>query len=274
MLELNCGKWKASVYPECGANLAQLSCDGVEILRAPKELSQLQSAPVLYGLPFLLPANRVKGATFSFEGVTYTLPLNEPARNNHLHGLVNRVPFAVDQADDAHVTMSLHNNGTYYPFPFDLEITDMLTDTGLRRRIRLFNCGQRTMPYTLAFHAAFNLPQTVSVPVRERYAIDENFIPTGVMLPLTEREQAYSHGVTLEERLSGFFTSAGNTATVDDFAMSVSNQFDHWVLFHNQADGYICLEPQCGAVDGLNNGICRVLQPGAEEIFTITIEKV
>lgn len=273
MLELNCGKWMATVYPECGGNLARLSCDGVEILRTPKDLSELQSGPVLYGLPFLLPANRVKGASFSFEAVTYTLPMNEPLRNNHLHGLINRASFSVLEADDRHVTMFLHNDGEYYPFPFDLEITDTLTELGLHRRIRLFNCGDRTMPYTMAIHASFRLPQTVSVPVKARYAVDDNFIPTGEMLPLTERERAYSRGVTLEEKLSGFFTSAGDTVTVDNFAMTVSDQFDHWVLFHLPEKELICLEPQCGAVDGLNNGLHRTLQPGSEEFFTLTIEK-
>lgn len=273
MLEMQCGGWKAAVYPECGANLAYLSCDGVEILRSPKDFDALLSSPVLYGLPFLMPANRVKGATFTFEGTTYTLPMNEPARHNHLHGLINRAPFSVVESDDCHIVMSLHNDGVYYPFPFDLTITDRLTEYGLHREISLSNCGKRTMPYTLAIHAAFKLPGNVSIPVNERYAVDEDFIPTGEMLPLTRREQAYAQGVTLEERLGGFFTSAGNCATVDDFVMTVSEQFDHWVLFHMQDQGFLCVEPQCGAVDGLNNGICRTLHPGCTESMTLAITK-
>lgn len=274
MFELHCGSWSASVYPECGANLARLSYEGTEILRSPADIETLRSAPVLHGLPFLLPANRVSGATFSFHGETYTLPMNEPARNNHLHGLINAAPFIVVDRGQTHITMSLHNDGAYYPFEFDLMITDRLTQDGLERSMRLYNWGNKPMPYTLAIHAAFNLPTRVSVPVKARYAVDDNMIPTGEMLPLTKREQAYPYGVTLEERLAGFFTSSGNTVKIDDFVMDVSEQFDHWVLFHMPDRGFLCIEPQCGAVNGLNNGICRVLQPGAEEIFTFSIKKI
>ena len=50
-----------------------------------------------YGNPILFPfPNRVKGGTYTFAGVQGQLDVNETARGNHIHGLVNRRPWRVD----------------------------------------------------------------------------------------------------------------------------------------------------------------------------------
>ena len=269
------GKWQAEIAPECGGNLVGLTYEGEQILRRPADMQSLQSSPCLYGLPLLLPANRVKDARFSFQGNEYILPLNEVLRHNHLHGLLNSAPFTIQEAADHRLTTVLENNGEYYPFPFKVRITDSLSEDGLTRTLILENTGMTAMPYTLAFHATFAEPNCFTVPLEQRYIVDDRMIPTGLLRALTAEEQCYCTGLNPRNIVvTGFYTSGGNSARLDNYCLTVSEQFDNWVLFNGGGGkGYLCIEPQCGAVDGLNNGRHSVLEPGNKEFFTIKIHR-
>lgn len=275
MVQIACGKWCAAVAEEWGGNLLALYYDGERILRQPESVGQMKAHPALYGIPLLLPANRVKNARFTFAGKKYDLPMNEPARNNHVHGVLKETRFQVIRETEASVTTRIENRGEYYPFPFEMEIEDTLAESGLTRQLTLKNSGIGPMPYTLAFHAAFVEPEQFSVPIGKYCDMDENYIPTGKLLPLTTQQQAYLTGLCPGGgAVSGCYTACGHTARIGAYFMTVSEQFDHWVLFNGGGGcGYLCIEPQCGAVDGLNNGKHRVLLPGEVEVFTVRIHK-
>lgn len=266
-------KWQAEIVPGWGGNLISLTCEGREIFRKPENMQALLESPVLHGLPLLLPANRTKDARFSFEGKEYALPMNEPVRSNHLHGLLNHAPFTLQEVSWDKVTVFLENKGEYYPFPFTVTITDTLTAEGLSRVLVLENTGPGPMPYTLAYHATFTEPKCFSVPLDKRYSVDERMIPTGQLQELTSAELLYCTGMDPQSGpVGGFYTSAGHSVQLDGYCMTVSEQFDNWVLFNGGGGkGYLCIEPQCGAVDGLNNGRCRILEAGQKEIFTVRI---
>ena len=58
-------------------------------------------------------------------------------------------------------------------------------------------------------------------------------------------------------------------------AYTVSDNFDHWILFNGKGEkNLLCVEPQCGAVNGLNmkNGH-RILAPQKKISFSCKIEK-
>lgn len=95
-LALRSGRWEAAVAPDFGANLTKLAYDGFPILRSPEREEELLSkSRYVYGNPLLLPPNRTKDGSFCFEGRSYSLPVNEPERSNHLHGLFTDAPFRV-----------------------------------------------------------------------------------------------------------------------------------------------------------------------------------
>lgn len=268
------GKWSAVIAPECGSNVIGLAYDGKEILRAPESLTQLRERPCLYGMPLLLPANRLADACFSFEGKSYTLPMNEPAFQNHIHGLLRDAPFCVAEKTESSVTTRLENTGEYYPFPFVITIRDSLSKGGFLRRLTLENTGSHPLPYTLGFHTAFAEPAWFRVPLAARCEMDGRYLPTGTMLPLTPQQRAFCDGMHPDgSKLSGVYRSAGSAMQIGQFTVTVSEQFDHWVLFNGSGDeGYLCIEPQCGGVNGLNTGCHRVLQPGACEEVTVSIK--
>ena len=273
---LRCGAWQARIFPQFGMNLFSLRWQNRPVLREPDSLEALAASPYLHGVPLLLPANRTKGGEFSFGGKTYRLPLNEPERGNHLHGLMFDAPFTVRNQTETSLTAAYENRGERYPFPFSMTISDMLNEDGLVRRLRIENTGPGPMPYTLALHATFAEPARFCAPVGERFVCDENYIPTGETAPLTQAERLYRTGAVPKGRaISGFYRAAGHMAALDDIRFAVSEQFDQWVLFNGGGErGFLCIEPQCGEVNGLNRpGGCRILAPQEATEFTISFKR-
>ncbi len=270
---LTCGEWSATLLPEYGMNTVSLRHMGHTILREPARDGDFTAEMLLHGIPVLLPANRTAGASFEFEDVKYTLPMNEPERGNHLHGSLYCAPFEILDVTDNTVTSRIVNRGEHYPFDFTLTFTDTLTGSGYLRRCVITNDGDKNMPYTFALHSTFNEPREFTVPVGERHEWDENYIPTGEVHSLDEYEKTMLTGCCPAGHLiSAPYTSAGNTATIDGYRLTVSDNFDFWVFYNGEGhEGYLCIEPQCGAVNGLNSGRHRTLAPGKSEEFTFEI---
>lgn len=255
------GMWKAEIIPDFGMNLISLKYGEKEIMRRPQDMEALEKSPRLHGIPILIPANRTANGTFTFEGKTHTFPINEPLRNNNVHGLMSTAPFTVLSQTEDEITAQYQNRGDRYPYPFDMTVNVKLTENGLEHKLTLH--ALEKMPYTFAYHATFAEPKQFSVPIGRLYVRNERLLPTGEMVAIDD----------LGETFDSFFESVGNTAKLDEFLFTVSENFDSWVLFNSDGkSGFLCVEPQCGMVNGLNiPGGHRVLEAGQEETFTIQI---
>lgn len=270
--KLKKGFWEAECLPRWGMNTMVLRYKGQDILRCPEcedDLHKTDISPLLYGQPLLFPANRTRDGKFTFAGTEYQLPLNETETMCNQHGQLFVTPFDVLEHTDTKIVGELKNSGYFYPFPFRMTVTDELSESGYKRTLVLENTGKTAMPYTLGFHTAFEEPKRFTVPLKSRNTWDEKWFPTGQTEPDVFPDQ------TPEGKLSGYYVSAGNTALLNDVVFTVSENFDHWILYNGGGgQGFLCVEPQCGAVNGLNEeGKHRILQPGEAETFTLTISK-
>lgn len=255
------GMWTAVVVPDFGMNLISLKYGEKEIMRCPADMAALEERPRLHGIPILIPANRTADGTFTFEGKTHSFPINEPQRNNNVHGLMSTAPFEVISRTESEITARYQNRGDRYPYPFDMTVTAKLTEEGLEHTLTLH--ALEKMPYTFAYHTTFAEPKQFSVPIGRLYVRDERLLPTGEMMQIDELGETYD----------SFFESVGNTAKLDEFLFTVSENFDSWVLFNGDGkSGFLCVEPQCGLVNGLNiPGGHRVLEADEKEVFTLRI---
>ncbi len=272
VIVLKSGPWVAGICPRLGANLIYLLYNSKNVLRPLVDESQIDINPYLQGSPILLPANRTYEGKFSFEGENYTLPLNEPRTNAHLHGLVHRQPFAVVDKTENSVTMRFVNtNGLVYPFDFELTATYTISDEGLAQKFEIKNTGKKNMPYTFCLHTTFAMPYgNFTFPIKERQEA-VNDIPTGRYIPLTEEEKRFVEGRQGKDAvMCGYYSACGHVVTVDDFIYTVSDNFDHWITWNAFGkEDYVCLEPQAGKVNGLNipDGH-RVIAPNESDIYT------
>lgn len=267
--------WQAEVLPAYGMNLICLARSGSELLRTPEGKTQLRREPQVYGMPLLLPPNRTAGGAFTFQGTTYHLPINEPVYGNHIHGSLARMPFRVTEQTATSVTGFYENRGECYPFPFAITVTHCLTETGTQHLFTLCNTGPKTMPLAFGLHIAFRAKPFFAVPIGQRWEVDERYIPTGRLLPLTSEETAYRDGsdACSGKLIRGFYTAAGHTARIGGLCMNAAEPFNQWVLWNGDGtQDFICIEPMSGAVNALNSGVGLVqLQPGEAKTYTVRL---
>lgn len=262
--------WRAEVSPALGGNIVSLSYKGRDIYVPLESEKQLIINPYLQGAPILLPANRTAGAKFVFNGKEYRLPVNEPATGAHLHGLVHRQSFAVKYCGESEMKLSYENKCEIYPFPFLLEVDYLIKDGIFRQEYTVTNTGKSEMPFTFALHTTFKEPNSFSVPIDFCQEKDSLHIPTGKYVPLNRQEQGYASGSPSKGLIiSGYYRACGHTAYLDGLSYTVSDNFDHWILFNGRGEsGLLCVEPQCGMVDGLNiKDGCKILKPFEEVKF-------
>ncbi len=272
--QLQSGAWQARVTPAIGAQILSLTCRGRDVYLPLLSEEQLEENRFLHGSPILLPANRTVDGCFSFEGKHYTLPINEGFNHCNLHGELYLHAFSVTEVREDAISLVYENHGESYPFPFRLALTYQAHPEGFHQRYTLTNTGKGNMPYTFALHTTFAEPVGFSVPIGAvTPRNEETYLPIGENIPLNERQRSFRDGYRMNgERITGYYTSVGRTATVGDFRYTVSELFDHWVLYGDGSDRFVCIEPQCGAVNGLNlPGKHRILGEGQSEILETEI---
>ena len=276
-ITLKCGLWQANICPRLGGNIIGLTYCGEDILRPLENEDDLKINPYLWGAPILMPANRTKAGKFNFEGREYTLPLNEPAHGNNLHGSVLYQCFETVESDENHAVLRLvDRDRASYPFPYAMTVTYSLTEDGLSADYEIENIGAGNMPLTFCLHTTFVEPDSFTCPIDMCQEKDSHHIPTGRYVELNELERGIA-GSSLSKGLviSGYYRACGNKARIGDFKYSVSDNFDHWIFYNGAGkSGYLCVEPQCGKVNGLNmDDGHRVLAPLEKIRFETKITK-
>ena len=270
-------RWYAEISAHRGANVTKLQYQGKDVLVPLESQKQWENDPFVQGSPLLLPANRTAGGKFTYLGREYSLPVNDKKKLANLHGSLYRQTFSVLQTEEDRVVLRYENRGEIYPFPFRITAAYTLENSGFKQEFTLQNRGETGMPYTFALHTTFCGPAYFRVPLDLVEEKDKNHIPTGRYLPLNEKEQQYVSGCSPDKKaISGYYKAGGHIAVIGEYIYTVSEQFDHFVLFNVGGNaGYLCVEPQVGAVNGLNlpQG-CRVLPAGETDRLQVSIERI
>ena len=276
-ITLCCGEWQAEICPRLGGNIIALKCGGKDILRPLVNEDDLKINPYLYGAPILMPANRTYAGRFVFEGKEYLLPVNEPQNNCNLHGSVLFERFELVDADKKSAVLRLVDRECRsYPFPFALTVTYALSESGLSADYEVENVGEGNMPLTFCLHTTFVEPDSFTCPIDRCQEKDNHHIPTGRYVPLNEQESGYAVSSPSEGLIiSGYYRACGNMARIGGYQYTVSDKFDHWIFFNGRGEsGLLCVEPQCGKVNGLNMADGHlVLQPKEKIKFETRITK-
>ncbi len=183
------------IVPSWGAVMRELSlvANGqlYSLIDCPNTHQDL-TADTHYLSAILFPfPSRIPNGRFRFEGKTYQLPINEPARGNAIHGFVHPNAFEVvaqEVAPDAASLTLVHDyNGHIegYPFPFQLFITYRLSAGCLSLTYKIHNTGQQNMPCAFGWHPYFKLGDgtaddfEIEIPSSTIVSFDEAMIPTG-----------------------------------------------------------------------------------------------
>jgi len=130
--------------------------------------------------------NRLGDGRYEFEGVSAQAALDEPSRNNAIHGLVRWRPWRMAGRAQNRVAMQCVLYPTpAYPFTLSLTIEYRLGRDGLSVVTDAENLGTTPLPFGLGFHPYLTVgtPKVdtirLTVPADRRLITDDRGLPTG-----------------------------------------------------------------------------------------------
>lgn len=255
------GGYTAVIDEKRGANCISLrhEASGARLLR---EMGAEEKAdnPYLYGMPILYPVNRISGGRFTFEGRTYTFPVNEPQTQCHLHGTLHETQFTLADRGENFVTCVFDRPYLDFPHRFRLEITYRLSEGGMEQTVRIENLSSQNMPNFLGFHTTFCVPflegaqaedVRVFAEIGEEIERDTAYLPTGNLLPPDDVCRAFNAGTFSPQQMSlsrNCKAIKNGRIELRDIKRKIALVYDTdrqfpFRLFYGQRKGYICLEP-------------------------------
>ncbi len=263
VIEIHSGDYTALINPQRGANCISLrnSRYNAKILREQNTSGDIDN-PFLYGMPILYPVNRISGGQFEFEGRIYKFPINEPATNCHLHGMLHETAFEIIQKGESFIQCAFENKYLDFPHKFRVEIMYSISAEGLMQKTAITNLSDENMPNFLGYHTTFNIPfiegtkpDDVRLFAEIGDEIERNmdvYLPTGRILPYDEISKKINSGtfIPTEKSISRYYKASGKgRIELIDTKQKVKLVYENdkkfgWRLFYNgNAEEYICLEP-------------------------------
>ena len=180
-ITLEAGDYEARIVT-VGAGLAGLRYRGHD-LAVPHGVNE---CPPGYLGKVLMPwPNRVAGGSYSWEGVSYDLPVDEPALGTSLHGFVAFQEWEIAEADASSVLLRTLI-AERYSYPWTLAVSARYSldhDAGLSFELSATNIGEGTAPYGVGFHPYLAIDGAkadvleLSNPATIVYEADASMIP-------------------------------------------------------------------------------------------------
>ena len=176
-----------AVVTELGATLRKLTYQGEDIIVSPGPDDMVTCCHGQLLIPF---PNRIENGEYTFEGKTYTLPIDEHERHNAIHGYGKRAFWKLVSLKEDAVTLSWRApNMEGYPFDIVVTATYSLADDGLHLNISAYNNGDADAPWALAIHPwlangfngygdeidAHNAKCSLTVPGRTHSVLEPSF---------------------------------------------------------------------------------------------------
>jgi aldose 1-epimerase len=172
-----------AVVTEVGAGLRAYSAGGRDVLDgySPEELASSGRGQLLIPWP-----NRIRDGAYELDGRHHQLPLNEPERNNAIHGLVRWSSWSLaERTADRAVLAHVLRPQPGYPFTLELRVEYSLSSEGLVVRTTATNTGADACPYGAGAHPYLAVgtgrvdEAVLRVPARAVLSADERGIPVG-----------------------------------------------------------------------------------------------
>ena len=286
--------WEATFCPEYGGHLVRLRHieSNREVLNFPRSDEEYFTQPERFGIPVLFPPNRVAGGSFVWEKFYYKLPINEPERQNHIHGIVMNKPWDMEvltKKNRTSRTVNLrfshgpqHPTFPGYPHRFTLTLSYDFLPNEVVQSVLIENLDEpsaSSMPFGLGFHTAFRIPESsvsqtnLKVTAKNRrFELDpERRIPTGRTIVWQPGHRYYKSGGStykVEPTISchcrtthirkGNQTFRGAYLDFKDeetrLLYEVAEDFGYWFLWTPPDDSsVICIEPMTCLVNAPNN---------------------
>jgi aldose 1-epimerase len=268
------------VVPGHGAVVLNLTLEGFSVLEGhetPEEMERGEWGRSALLFPF---PNRLNAGCYTWQGVEYRFPLNNPETGNAIHGFIREESFQVIRIElgvrHALIVCRCAYGGTrpYYPFPCVVEVVYRISRRRFSVTVNLQNLHDTAIPAAWGWHPYFRLTGGVSdyllrLPRCSKVGLDARMLPSGAMhsaddyrtiRPLGDR---FMDDCYLVEGLGVYrlmLTDGTNRLQVE----AEGDKFPYFQVFTPPHRRSVALEPMSGNIDAFNNGGGLIsLQPKA-----------
>jgi aldose 1-epimerase len=145
-----------------------------------------EAAPASMGLPLVPWPNRLRDGRYPFGDRELQVPINEPERNNAIHGFGRSASWKASERRPESVTLTrLVEPTPGYPFTLACSVTYSLQDRGLSCLLRFENRGREALPVGAGHHPYFRPGDApldrwrLRLPAGSCLELDGRMIPTG-----------------------------------------------------------------------------------------------
>ncbi len=273
-----------ALIQQTGAALGQLCLNGEVIAGTPTGQANYGFAGAVMA-PW---ANRLADGRYVFGSSTYQNPIDEPAYQTALHGLVFNREFEIVQQTTNEIEFEIKlGEDPGYPFESTLRAWYELTDFGLISGLEFTNLGYQQIPLTTGFHPyfAFDSGDEVSIGAEHVVISNSRLLPqanvkseelvgkqNAVELDLSTLnldncfenlivEENGWHYSTLNRKRHGWLVQVGQSAEFERCMVYTM----HKSPITAEPERWIAIEPQAGAANAFNSGEGLVwVDPGGQ----------
>ena len=234
--------------------------------------------------------NRIDHGTYTFGGTEYVVPINEPARDTALHGLLSFTEWQPVKHSHNRLVLETQQHPTYgYPFHLTFRLEYELDDGGVRSTLTARNIGDTAAPFGTANHTYIAAPDGTRINdmglqlgADTYYVVNDRLIPTGTA-PVAGtkydfRDRRTIGATVMDTAFTGLPRDSDGLATVSftrpgghDVDLVLDGGYDYLQVYTDDApQGHpprsgLTVEPVSCAPDAFNNGDgLVVLDPGKQ----------
>jgi aldose 1-epimerase len=234
-----------AVVVEVGGGLRAYSAGGRELLDGYEADEMCTSGRGQLLLPW---PNRIEDGAYEFDGQLHQLALNEPERQNAIHGLVRWSAWSLSERQPSRVVLEhLIRPQPGYPFSLAVGIEYALSDKGLTIATTATNVGSNPCPYGCGTHPYLTLGTStvdsvvLTAPGRTVLSSDDRGIPNGqVAVEGTEYDFTRPRAIG-STRLDHCFTELERDAGVARVELRADDEKAGLTLWMDEAYGYLQL---------------------------------
>lgn len=270
-ISINSGNSEAEI-DSTGAYVRSLFLNGTEILKPSPDGVQTHG-----GMALLLPfANRVRDATYQWEGTVYNLPRNNG--QNSIHGLTKDQLWGISHRGSDTVTMACKLDSEGYPVPLYLKVTYKIEHSRFSIEITANNEGSTGAPFLAGIHPYFNTYNEWQLSGNRHFLelnYKDSYFPDGTFSAC----QPGSIGSHSKRSYDKTFIAEGPVELHSGKnAIRIANSGMPYLVVYNgdYSEGKsVALEPMTGAPDAYNNGIGLItILPGASFTCSASFELI
>jgi aldose 1-epimerase len=278
MLQFKTSKANLIIIPEFGGVIADLQLfngnSTIAVIDSYKSLNDVD-ANNGYKSHYLLPfPNRMRNGKYDFEGKSYQFPINDTNTNNNLHGFLETVPMNIIATENIGNQKVIILKGnfeglSYFPFPFEITIKYLFSDSELTIESTIKNIGKTNMPIGYGWHPYFKLNTEkvddlfLQFPDCQAVTIDNRMMPTGEVLPYSTFSALTKIGnTTLDNCFLINKNSNSNqaeiilkseTTTLSIWQETGENACNYFQVYTPENRQTIAIEPMTCNIDAFNN---------------------